>query len=170
MQALLLDHAFVSTIKSDLDIDVGKGARRSRGGGAASCRLPGACAARVRHHHLYLGWAGDFPRQAAVCLRGCLGSSVCTCAQAVCELLGAYRPAAPRLPRPPGGVLGLNFLRTFEIEVDVPRQQLVFHPAGHIARGYLDVAGMACITCEALKGGCQGAATGVAGPGFARAC
>lgn len=73
-QALALDHAFVSTIKSDLDVDV-------------------------------------------------------------------------------GGVLGLNFLRTFEIEVDVAREQLVFHPAGHIARGYLDVSGMACLTCDALKGG-----------------
>lgn len=52
-----------------------------------------------------------------------------------------------------GGVLGLSFLRQWELDVCQDRQRLWFHPPGHIAQGVLDVEGMTCLACEALKGG-----------------
>ncbi|KAG2435840.1 hypothetical protein HXX76_007035 [Chlamydomonas incerta] len=55
-----------------------------------------------------------------------------------------------------GGVLGLNFLRMFELEVCQDRQRLAFHPPGHIDKGVLDVGGMAVLHCDVLKGGLLG--------------
>ncbi|GLC41545.1 hypothetical protein PLESTB_000703500 [Pleodorina starrii] len=65
-----------------------------------------------------------------------------------------------------GGVLGLSFLRMFELEVVQERPQgpdgptergtLAFHPPGHIDKGLLDVEGMARLDCEVLKGGLLG--------------
>ncbi|KAG2498190.1 hypothetical protein HYH03_003944 [Edaphochlamys debaryana] len=55
-----------------------------------------------------------------------------------------------------GGVLGLAFLRAFEMEVCQDRQRLAFHPPGHIAKGLLDVRGMAVLQCSLLKGGLLG--------------
>ena len=51
-----------------------------------------------------------------------------------------------------GGVLGLNFLRMFEVEICQDRKRMAFHPPGHIDKGVLDVAGMAVLHCDVLKG------------------
>ncbi|PNW71912.1 hypothetical protein CHLRE_16g668050v5 [Chlamydomonas reinhardtii] len=55
-----------------------------------------------------------------------------------------------------GGVLGLNFLRMFEVEICQDRKRMAFHPPGHIDKGVLDVAGMAVLHCDVLKGGLLG--------------
>ncbi|GIM03551.1 hypothetical protein Vretimale_8301 [Volvox reticuliferus] len=55
-----------------------------------------------------------------------------------------------------GGVLGLNFLRMFELEICQDRQRMAFHPPGHIDKGVLDVEGMARLKCDVLKGGLLG--------------
>ncbi|GIL55136.1 hypothetical protein Vafri_10743 [Volvox africanus] len=55
-----------------------------------------------------------------------------------------------------GGVLGLNFLRMFELEICQDRQRMAFHPPGHIDKGVLDVEGMARLNCDVLKGGLLG--------------
>ncbi|KXZ54893.1 hypothetical protein GPECTOR_4g965 [Gonium pectorale] len=52
-----------------------------------------------------------------------------------------------------GGVLGLNFLRMFEVEICSDRQRMAFHPPGHIDSGVLDVDGMARLSCDVQKGG-----------------
>ncbi|GFR52480.1 hypothetical protein Agub_g15050 [Astrephomene gubernaculifera] len=55
-----------------------------------------------------------------------------------------------------GGVLGLSFLRQYEVEISPQLQRLAFHPPGHIDKGLLDVRGMTCLRCEVLKGGLLG--------------
>lgn len=43
-----------------------------------------------------------------------------------------------------GGVLGLRFLSSFQIELDPAAGSIAFHPVGHVERGVLDVSGMRC--------------------------
>lgn len=53
---------------------------------------------------------------------------------------------------PAGGVLGLSFLKLFEIDIDFKRKRISFHPVGHIDSGLLDVSGTACLQCTPIKG------------------
>lgn len=50
-------------------------------------------------------------------------------------------------------MLGLNFLKLFEIDINFEQQVVTFHPVGHIQQGVLSVGGMSRLTCTPLKGG-----------------
>jgi len=52
-----------------------------------------------------------------------------------------------------GGVLGLRFLSSFEIEIDPVAGSIAFHPRGHVDSGILDTSGMLALSLKPLKGG-----------------
>ena len=60
---------------------------------------------------------------------------------------GAAAAAVPAV----GGLLGVQVLRCFDLDVDVAGNQLALHPAGHVELGLCDVAGMTPVPCRFTK-------------------
>jgi hypothetical protein len=69
----------------------------------------------------------------------------------VAAAAAAAAAAAPTV----GGLLGVQVLRSFDLDVDVAGNQLALHPAGHVELGLCDVAGMTPVPCRFTKSECM---------------